>query len=403
MTTLQVQLKTPPYDPKKNFLEYHTTIFLTQSNLQESMMSNFDILAQYFHRIALQQRRPVWDLESQDLTLPQAQHIVAYETIIKIIALDSSPRIGDYISPTYDSGNMPSDHDELILKLRSHREFILKCHQDPSYVNTLTKTEDGTAPTLDEALTRIHNFFKNFHTMRLPELYAVRAFRMLSDKDSETSKSRARSLIQLAYGPALGSHFTQYGSAPQCPIQSLALVHEKFSGISKNTNVLQQIYQHIQRWGDDDYNLPPKVWAREAQRSIDLAQQLQQPLDDEQLKRRLIEHVEQHENMNSSIKVVIGNAKPHLDDFSFVDLLRKLNDLYLERACPLNPTHSSSPSIQALQAGTSRRFTDGQLHERSSEAQSGLTRQQRGGRGQGRLDRGGRGSGNPRDGSLSTL
>ena len=51
MTTLQVQLKTPPYDPKKNFLEYHTTIFLTQSNLQESMMSNFDILAQYFHRL----------------------------------------------------------------------------------------------------------------------------------------------------------------------------------------------------------------------------------------------------------------------------------------------------------------------------------------------------------------
>ena len=150
-----------------NFLEYHSTIFLTQSNLQESMMSNFDILAQYFHRIALQQRRPVWDLESQDLTLPQAQHIVAYETIIKIIALDSSPRIGDYISPNYDSGNMTSDHDELILKLRSHREFILKCHQDPSYVNTLTKTEDGTAPTLDEALTRIHNFFKNFHTMRL--------------------------------------------------------------------------------------------------------------------------------------------------------------------------------------------------------------------------------------------
>ena len=90
-----------------------------------------------------------------------------------------------------------------------------------------------------------------------------------------------------------------------------------------------------------------------------------------------------------------------IDDCSFVDLLRKLNDRYLERACPLNPTHSSSPSVQALQAGDSRRFTDGQQHERSHEAQSGLTRQQRGGRGQGRLDRGGRGSGNQRDGSFS--
>ena len=171
-----------------------------------------------------------------------------------------------------------------------------------------------------------------------------------------------------------------------------------------NTNVLNQLYQHIQRWGDDDYNFPPKVWAREEQRSLDLAKQLQQQLDDEQLKRRLIEHVKQHENMNSSIKVVIGNAKPNLDDWSFVDLLQKLTDHYLERACPscpLNPTHSSSPSVQALQAGDSRRFTDGQQHERSHEAQSGLTRQQRGGRGQGRLDRGGRGSGNQRDGSFS--
>ena len=56
---------------------------------------------------------------------------------------------------------------------------------------------------------------------------------------------------------------------------------------------------------------------REAQRSLDLAQQLKQPLDKEQLKRRLIEHDEQYENMNSSIKVVIGYAKPNLDDFSF--------------------------------------------------------------------------------------
>ena len=66
--------------------------------------------------------------------------------------------------------------------------------------------------------------------MRLPDLHAVRAFRSLRDKDIETSKSRTRSLIQLAYGPALGSHLTQYGSASQCLIQSLALVHERFSG-----------------------------------------------------------------------------------------------------------------------------------------------------------------------------
>ena len=84
---------------------------------------------------------------------------------------------------------MPSDHDELILRLRSHREFILKCHQDPSHVNTLNMTEDGTAPTLDEALTRIHNFFKNFHTMRLPELYSVRAFRMLRTKTVKLRKA----------------------------------------------------------------------------------------------------------------------------------------------------------------------------------------------------------------------
>ena len=37
-------------------------------------------------------------------------------------------------------------------------------------MNTFTKTEDGTAPTLDEALTRIHNFFKNFQSFMQYEL-----------------------------------------------------------------------------------------------------------------------------------------------------------------------------------------------------------------------------------------
>ena len=65
-----------------------------------------------------------------------------------------------------------------------------------------------TAPLLTKhfpQVSRIYTFFKHFNTMRLPDLHAVRAFRSLRDKDSETSKSRARSLIQLAYGPALGS------------------------------------------------------------------------------------------------------------------------------------------------------------------------------------------------------
>ena len=146
MTTVQDQLKTPSYDPKKNFLEYHTSIFLTQSNLQESMMSNFDILAQYFHRLALQQRRPVWDLESQDLALPQAQHIVAYETIIKIVALDSSPRIGDYISPNYDSGNMPSDHDDSLMSL--FFDFVVIGNLFSSVVNgNLFSSVTRTRPT----------------------------------------------------------------------------------------------------------------------------------------------------------------------------------------------------------------------------------------------------------------
>ena len=37
---------------------------------------------------------------------------------MKIIALDSSPRIGDYLSLNDDSETMPSYHDEIVLRLR---------------------------------------------------------------------------------------------------------------------------------------------------------------------------------------------------------------------------------------------------------------------------------------------
>jgi hypothetical protein len=234
-----------------------------------------------------------------------------------------------------------------LLPTAAELQFTVKTEEDSSVVHAIIRT-----------------YFADYRTFDVEDLRSLRTIQEMSTETFEQETAKLIAYLSAAY-PAVPR-------LANCKdiFSMLILIHETYNGISSQYNIQGTIQNTIRNFGVTN-NDSPMDFATELHTYLHNAQKLNQNINISNLRVMLRQHVQtQGAQIDSVIRERIMTFTEPTHEM--IELIRALQDLTIQHACPTGTSRSFMASTPATVTPSSTQLSPSQLYSQQKDAQQGL-------------------------------